>query len=323
MSGLAGDVFDRAGQGLGSVEHGEDGPGDVQAAVAQPGDQVGDQGRVLRRALLHRQRALDPLDVDAERDDAGVLAEVHPVDHQRDQVQVIEAAGHQLAERGLGRGNEPARHRRLRRSRCHLLHGLPGGLQPGWVAARRQPGQHLLHGHPAQDLGRGEQVIAGQVQLPGPVGCPDPGPGHRQAPPAQGDRPFPGAVPVPSPVRIVLAVRPAQPSGVLGEHGGHHLEARADSQGEQALLRRLGDLGHRHDHLLWDSHLPRQPVRLATAASLLIGVAHGGPLPSSDDLAVARHLPLGRPRAGDRHSQVLRRPGHPPRTTEHHSPRTG
>ena len=31
----------------------------------------------------------------------------------------------------------------------------------------------------------------------------------------------------------------------------------------------------------------------------------------SDDLAVARHLPLGRPRAGDRHSQVLRRPGHP------------
>jgi hypothetical protein len=31
--------------------------------------------------------------------------------------------------------------------------------------------------------------------------------------------------------------------------------------------------------------------------------------PSSDDLAVARHLPLGRPRARDRHSQVLRRPG--------------
>jgi uncharacterized protein YjbI with pentapeptide repeats len=29
-------------------------------------------------------------------------------------------------------------------------------------------------------------------------------------------------------------------------------------------------------------------------------------------LAVARLLPLGRSRAGDRHSQVLRRPGHPP-----------
>ena len=35
------------------------------------------------------------------------------------------------------------------------------------------------------------------------------------------------------------------------------------------------------------------------------------PFASSDDLAVARHLPLGRHQAGDRHSQVLRRPGHP------------
>ena len=42
----------------------------------------------------------------------------------------------------------------------------------------------------------------------------------------------------------------------------------------------------------------RLPVRLGTAAALLIGVAHGGPLPPSDDLAVARHLPFGRPRRG-------------------------
>ena len=40
---------------------------------------------------------------------------MHPVDHQRDQVQVIEPAGHQLSQGGLGRGHEPARHRRLRR----------------------------------------------------------------------------------------------------------------------------------------------------------------------------------------------------------------
>jgi hypothetical protein len=36
----------------------------------------------------------------------------------------------------------------------------------------------------------------------------------------------------------------------------------------------------------------------ATAAVRLVGVAHGGPLPSSDDLAVARHLRPGRLRAG-------------------------
>jgi hypothetical protein len=39
------------------------------------------------------------------------------------------------------------------------------------------------------------------------------------------------------------------------------------------------------------------------------------PFASSDDLAVARHLPLGRHQAGDRHSQVLRRPGHPHRSS--------
>jgi hypothetical protein len=99
---------DRAGQGLGSVKYREDGLGDVQAAVAQPSDQISDQGRVLGRALLHRQRMLRAVDADAQRHHAGVLAEVHPVHHERHQVQVIQAAGHQLGQRGLGRGDEPA-----------------------------------------------------------------------------------------------------------------------------------------------------------------------------------------------------------------------
>jgi hypothetical protein len=90
------------------VQDGEDGPGDVQAAVAQPGDQVRDQRGVLRRAFLDRQRVLDSVDADAERDDAGVLAEVHPVDHERDQVQVPQAAAHQLGQRGPGHGHEAA-----------------------------------------------------------------------------------------------------------------------------------------------------------------------------------------------------------------------
>jgi hypothetical protein len=42
------DVLDGPGQGLGPVEDGQDGLGDVEAAAAQPGDQVRDQGRVLR-----------------------------------------------------------------------------------------------------------------------------------------------------------------------------------------------------------------------------------------------------------------------------------
>jgi hypothetical protein len=80
------------------------------------------------------------------------------------------------------------------------------------------------------------------VQLAGPVGCPRPGPGHGDAPPAQGDRPGLAAMPVPHTVRIVLAIRAAQPRHVLAEHGGHHLQAGTGGQGQQALLRRFGNL---------------------------------------------------------------------------------
>src|SRR5439155_11572623 len=55
----------------------------------------------------------------------------------------------------------------------------------------------------------------------------------------------------------------------------------------------------------------RGRARVHTVA--LVDVAHGGPLPGRRcDLAVARHLPLGRLRAGDRHCQLLRRSRHPP-----------
>jgi hypothetical protein len=76
---LVEDVLDRPGQGLGAVEDGKDGLGDVQAALAQPGDQVRDQGGVLGGSFLDRQRVLGAVDADAQRGHAGVLTEVHPV----------------------------------------------------------------------------------------------------------------------------------------------------------------------------------------------------------------------------------------------------
>jgi hypothetical protein len=76
----------------------------------------------------------------------------------------------------------------------------------------------------------------------------------------------------------VLTARAAQRRHVLLEHRHHDLQARAHGQGQQAFLHRPGDLGHRHDHLLRHGGLTRHRVRLGTAAVLLIGVAHGGPL---------------------------------------------
>jgi hypothetical protein len=49
----------------------------------------------------------DPIDVDPQRHDAGVLAEVHPIHHQRHQVQPGQVRGQQISQCGLGGRDEP------------------------------------------------------------------------------------------------------------------------------------------------------------------------------------------------------------------------
>src|SRR6266571_297924 len=64
-----------------------------------------------------------------------MLAEVHAVEHQRDQVQPCERGGEQLAERGLGRLDEAPADRRLARRRRLSLDLFADRLQPGAHAA--------------------------------------------------------------------------------------------------------------------------------------------------------------------------------------------
>jgi hypothetical protein len=59
------------------------------------------------RALDQRQRVLHTVDVDPERDHAGVLTEVHSVHHQRHQIQRGQIGGQQLRQGGLGLRDEP------------------------------------------------------------------------------------------------------------------------------------------------------------------------------------------------------------------------
>jgi putative transposase len=65
---------------------------------------------------------LDAVDVDPEGDHAGVLTEVHAIDHQRHQIQRGQVRGQQRRERGLGLRDEPPRLQRLPRGlRGHRL----------------------------------------------------------------------------------------------------------------------------------------------------------------------------------------------------------
>jgi hypothetical protein len=130
-------VQDRAAQCLGPVEHRQDGLGDVQTPLPQAHDQLGDQRGVLRRALDQRQRVFRAVDVDAQGDHAGVLPEVHPVDHERDQVQSGQISGEQFGQRGLGLRHEPPRRSRARGAGGGLVRALSDRL----AQVPRDPGQ--------------------------------------------------------------------------------------------------------------------------------------------------------------------------------------
>ena len=178
------------------------------------------------------------------------LGEVHAVDHQRDQIQPGQIGGEQLGQGGFGHRHEPAGDRRLACRRGLFGDLLPDRLEPDRVAAGRQPGEHLLHRHLAQDLRRGEQLIGRDRQLPGAVGGAHPRPGHRHPAPTQGDRAALAAVAHRGPGRVVPALRPGQ-RGHVGVHQRlHDLQAGTHGQRQQTLLHVLGDLGHRHSDLL-------------------------------------------------------------------------
>ncbi len=132
-------------QRLGPVDSDEHRAGHVQTPFTQAHQQVGNQGRVLGRALHQGQRVLDPVDADTEGHDTAGFSEVDPVDHQRDQVQPGQILRKQLGQRGFGHRHKPAGDRRLTCRRGLFGDLLADRLKPHWVAAGRQPGQHLLH----------------------------------------------------------------------------------------------------------------------------------------------------------------------------------
>ncbi len=105
----------RGPQRLTAVDADEDRVAGVQAAIPQPGQQIGDHRGVLGGTFAQPERMFGAVDADAQCDHAQVLAEVHAVDHQRDQIQLAQRSGEQLGQRRLGRGHEPARHRGLAR----------------------------------------------------------------------------------------------------------------------------------------------------------------------------------------------------------------
>ena len=121
--------------------------------------QLGDQRRVLGRALHQRQRVLDPSMSMPSATTQQDSAKCTPSIINATRSSPDRSARQQLGQRGFGHRHELARDRGFACRRGCFSDLLADRLQPDRVTAGRQPGQHLLHRHLAQDLRRAEQLI--------------------------------------------------------------------------------------------------------------------------------------------------------------------
>ena len=87
----------------------------------------------------HSEGMFHTVDPYPQSDDAQMVGEVDPVDHERHQVQPGQVRGEQVGQRMLGHRHELPRHRRLAGRRRVLLHALADRFQRDRVMAGDTP----------------------------------------------------------------------------------------------------------------------------------------------------------------------------------------
>ena len=238
----------------------------------------------------------DPVDVDPEGDHAGVLPEVHPIHHERHQIQRSEVRGEQL---------RPGRSRSGRRT----------AVTPPSARWRSRPARCGLRPAPARPGSAGS--TGPRASAPAPS---DPAPrcrrtAHRPVPAAHRSRRW----------RASAAARPAP-----GAHPGSPTRRR-DRGASRSARGRGGPWArtprsHRASMIaaITCSPVPTarasSPSRISPASSVkrhahrvghgglarvdllvLVVLAHGGPLPRGVLGGSPEYLPHGRTQVGDRH----------------------
>ena len=226
IGAFAEDGVDRLAEGFGAVDHEQDPLGRVETALDEIAQERGRDGGVLGASFPEPERDLDAVGGDPERDDVGAALEVDPVEHHHREPDVVEAAGHQLAERLPGPLHERPRHRRLARRPGRLLDRGADRLQHPHVAAGRDAGEHPLEHQPSQRVTVGEVRVRLQRELLRPVGAPHPRPLDTDAAAAEGH--LASLVPMPHrpPGRIVSALRADNLVDLLLHQLGQHTQGR-------------------------------------------------------------------------------------------------
>jgi hypothetical protein len=170
----------------------------------------------------------------------------------------------QLRQRRAGLGHERARHGRLRRRPRLGLQLLPDRLIDPRRAARGDAGEHPLQHHLAEQIARGELLVAGQLDLLAVGRGPHPRPADLDAASAERHLARRVTVPLRGPLAVVAALRANDPLDLPLHRLVQHRQAGADCERQQSLLRLPGDLAQRQLDVLRQ----RQRHRLLTLDDL-------------------------------------------------------
>jgi len=180
-----------------------------------------------------------------ERDDMGAIGDLKPVEHHHRQADVIEPAGHQLAQRGAGPLDKQLRHRALRRRGGFLLDLSADRLAHDRVLASRDAGEHPIHHRPRQRVTIGEVLIGLDRQLALVISRADPRTVDRHAPATERHRPVLVAVTLRRPIPVVLALRADDLVDLTLHQLMHDTKTETDAEREQPVPRCADELAKR------------------------------------------------------------------------------
>ena len=162
-----------------------------------------------------------------------MIAEVHAVDQQRDEVEAVEQRA--LPRRELRRrtGDEAPADSTL--ARAAARHLRPDRLQAPRVLPRSNADEHLLDDAPVEWIGSRHRLERGQRDLAGRGA--DAQTLDRHFPATEDDFAARGTGPARRPLGLVGIPRPADGRAIFLEHGGEDLQARSQRQFQQLGLR--------------------------------------------------------------------------------------
>jgi len=192
-------------QRLGAIQNDQEAAIGPQATALEIRQEALTHGRILGRPVPTAERVFSPGVIDAERDDEAVLADVDPVDQQREEIEGVEGRGSPGVERRRGLHYESAAHGTL--ARPARGHRRRQWLETARVLPRRHADEHLFDDATIQRILAGHQLKRRQRHFRAVRA--DPRPANRDLPTTEHHLARHRATPRGLTVRLMLITRTA------------------------------------------------------------------------------------------------------------------